>query len=83
MVTSHDDANDVLQNTFIKIWKALPKFKGESKFYTWAYRIATNESISFLKKRKEDTSFEEVAYGIAHNLEADAFFDGNEWLQLV
>ena len=52
MVQDHDDANDVLQNTFIKIWKYLPKFKAESKIYTWAYRIATNESITFLNKKK-------------------------------
>ena len=78
MVTDHDDANDVLQNTFIKIWKALPKFKGDSKFYTWAYRIATNESITFINKRKDDASFDDLAYGISRNLEADAFFDGNE-----
>ncbi len=78
MVTNHDDANDVLQNTFIKIWKALPNFKGNSKLYTWAYRVATNESITFINKRKEDTSFEVVAFGISQNLEANAFFDGDE-----
>lgn len=78
MVTDHDDANDVLQNTFIKIWKALPKFTGDSKFYTWAYRIATNESITFINKRKDDASFDDLAYSISQNLEADAFFDGNE-----
>ncbi|MCT4623865.1 MAG: sigma-70 family RNA polymerase sigma factor [Schleiferiaceae bacterium] len=78
MVTDHDDANDVLQNTFIKIWKALPRFKGQSKFYTWAYRIATNESITFINKRKDDASFDEMAFGISQNLEADAFFDGDE-----
>lgn len=78
MVTNLDDANDVLQNTYVKIWKALPKFKGDSKFYTWAYRIATNESITFINNRKVDTSYEDVAYGVSQNLEADAFFDGNE-----
>ena len=78
MVTNHDDANDVLQNTFIKIWKALPNFKGNSKLYTWAYRIATNESITFINKRKGDMSFDEVAYSVSQNLEADAFFDGDE-----
>lgn len=78
MVSNHNDANDVLQNTFIKIWKALPKFKGQSKFYTWAYRIATNESITFLQKRKNDASFEDIAYGVSQNLEADTFFDGDE-----
>jgi RNA polymerase sigma factor (sigma-70 family) len=78
MVTNHDDANDVLQDVFVKIWKALPKFKGDSKFFTWAYRISTNESITFINKRKVDASFEDVAYAVSQNLEADAFFDGNE-----
>ncbi|MBR6310137.1 MAG: RNA polymerase subunit sigma-70, partial [Paludibacteraceae bacterium] len=48
MVLSHDDANDVLQNTFIKAWGALPEFRGDSKISTWLYKIATNESLSFL-----------------------------------
>lgn len=78
MVQDHDDANDVLQNTFIKIWKALPKFKAQSKIYTWAYRIATNESITFLNKKREDSSFDEVAYKMSNNLEADTFFSGDE-----
>lgn len=47
MVISHDDADDVLQNTFIKVFKNLENFKGESKLYTWLYRIATNESLTF------------------------------------
>ncbi len=53
IVISHDDANDVLQNTFIKVWKYLPKFKGDAKIYTWLYRIATNESLTFLEKKKK------------------------------
>jgi len=53
MVLNHDDANDVLQNTYIKVWKALSKFKGNSKMFTWLYRIATNESITFINKRKK------------------------------
>ncbi len=53
MVLNHDDANDVLQNTYIKVWKALSKFKGNSKMFTWLYRIATNESIAFINKRKK------------------------------
>ncbi len=53
IVITHDDANDVLQNTFIKVWKYIPKFKGDSKVYTWLYRIATNESLTFLAKKKK------------------------------
>ena len=50
IVLSHEDANDITQNTFIKVWKNLDKFKGESKIFTWIYTIATNEALSFLKK---------------------------------
>lgn len=52
IVLSHEDANDVLQNTFLKIWKALANYKGDAKIYTWLYRISTNESITFLNKNK-------------------------------
>ncbi len=52
IVSSHDDANDVLQNVFIKVWKNLSNFKGDAKVYTWLYRIATNESLTFIAKRK-------------------------------
>ena len=61
IVLSHDDANDVLQNTFMKIWKALPKFRGDSKVYTWLFRIATNESITFINKKKKHLSFDDVS----------------------
>ena len=50
IVLNHDDADDVLQNTFIKVFRNIDKFQGESKLYTWMYRIATNESITFIKK---------------------------------
>jgi len=60
IVIKHDDANDVLQNTYIKIWKSLKKFKGKSKIYTWLYRIATNESLTFVKKQKHTISIEDV-----------------------
>jgi RNA polymerase sigma factor (sigma-70 family) len=52
MVIDHDDANDVVQNTFIKAWKGLEGFREDSQFYTWLYRIATNESLTFLKKKR-------------------------------
>ncbi len=61
MVLDHDNTNDVLQNTYLKIWKALAKFKGNSKIYTWVYRIATNESLTFLsKENKKPISLEIV-----------------------
>ena len=53
IVISHEDANDVLQNTFIKAWKGLKKFNRESKLSTWLYKIATNEALSFIKKNKK------------------------------
>ena len=80
MVTTHEDADDVVQNTFIKVYRSLDKFKGDSKLYTWIYRIATNESITFLKKRKKrfSESIHEPENKIANTLKADDFFDGNE-----
>ena len=56
MVEGHDDANDIVQNTFIKAFRGIHNFKGNAKLYTWLYRIATNESITFLNKRKKRTS---------------------------
>ncbi|MFY7666368.1 RNA polymerase sigma factor [Flavobacterium sp.] len=62
IVISHDDANDVLQNTFIKVFRHIDSFKGDSKLYTWLYRIATNESLTFLeqKSRKSGVSIEQL-----------------------
>ncbi len=80
MVISHDDADDVLQNTFIKIFKHIESFKAESKLYSWMYRIATNEALSFLKKRSRrmNLSNEELQEHLVMNLEADPYFDGDE-----
>ncbi len=60
MVCNHEDANDVLQNTLIKAWTGLPLFRWEAQLYTWLYRIATNEVLSFLKKNKVNTEDLEV-----------------------
>ena len=57
MVGQHDDADDVLQSTFIRAWRNMPNFKGDSKIFTWLYRIATNESITFLNKKKTKVVF--------------------------
>lgn len=85
MLDSHDDTDEVLQNTFIKVYKGIKHFRGDSKLYTWMYRIATNESITFLKKKKKyatiDLDHEES--GLAHKLKADDYFDGNQATQLL
>ncbi len=56
LLVDHNDADDVLQNTFIKVWQGLPQFRGESQLYTWLYRIATNEALSFMKKAQRNRS---------------------------
>ena len=80
IVIHHDDANDVLQNFFVKIWKALPSFRGDSELYTWLYRIATNESLSFLKKKAAKTgrNLEDPDQTMVNRLQADEYFDGDE-----
>jgi len=80
IVLDHDDANDVLQNTFIKVYQNLNKFKGESKLYSWIYRIATNESITFINKKAKlsGASSSELKSKIVDNLRADSYFEGNE-----
>ncbi len=88
MVVVHDDADDVLQNVFIKAWKGLENFREESQLYTWLYRIATNESLTFLDQRKKRTSvsMDEVETGLSNKIKADENFDANrlEWkLQLA
>jgi RNA polymerase sigma-70 factor (ECF subfamily) len=76
IVIFHDDADDVLQNTFIKAWGGIGAFRNDCKLSTWLYRIALNESLTFLNKKKTqgDLSGEEVA----DLLESDAYFDGDE-----
>lgn len=80
IVLNHDDADDVLQNTFIKVFSNLKNFKGESKLYSWIYRIATNESLTFIEQRakKQGISNEEVQQKAIMNLESDVYFEGNE-----
>ena len=80
IVLNHDDADDVLQNTFIKVFQNLKNFKGESKLFSWMYRIATNEAISFLnqKAKKNNTTSEELQSKIVDNLKADSYFEGDE-----
>ena len=88
MVVDHEDANDVLQNMFVKAWKGLENFREDSRLYTWLYRIATNESLTFLEqqKRRATVSMDEEESGLSNKVKADSNFDGNklEWkLQLA
>ena len=78
MVGSHEDADDLLQEIFLKIWTALPSFRGEAQLYTWVWRIATNETLNFLRKEKvrallHFTSADEIA---VQRVQADPFFNG-------
>lgn len=76
MVLTHEDADDVLQNTFLKAWTGLEGFRGESKLSTWLYRIAVNETISFLEKKNRMPNAEDLETGIADTLMSDPYFDG-------
>ena len=80
IVLNHDDTDDVLQNTFIKVFQYLKDFKGDSKLFSWMYRIATNEAITFInqKAKRNGTTSEALQSKIVDNLKADAYFDGNE-----
>ena len=80
IVIDHDDANDVVQNTFVKIHLNIEKFKENSSLYTWMYRIATNESLNFIKSKasKMGLQNQEWIESIANNLTADPYFDGDE-----
>ena len=80
IVLNHDDADDVLQNTFIKVYRNIDGFKGDSKLYSWMYRIATNEALSFLKKKsnKLGVNSVELQERMANNLQADVYFEGDQ-----
>ena len=83
IVLDHDDSHDVLQNTFIKVFRGIKNFKENSKLYTWIYRIATNESLNFIKikAKKHFKTSEEMIKCQTEKLKEDPYFDGNE-LQL-
>lgn len=89
LVVTHDDANDVLQNVFIKVWNGLANFREDSQLYTWLYRIATNECLNFLEQQKRRGMIsmdEEGSEALANQVRADIHFDANklEWrLQLA
>jgi len=80
MVSCHEDADDILQDTFVKVWRYLPGFREESSLYTWLYRIAINTTITFLRKEKARMVLSLSDYGeyVDSRMEGDTTFDGNE-----
>ena len=81
IVLNHDDADDVLQNTFIKVYKSINQFEGKSSLYTWLYKIATNETLTFLEKNKRfsyDTMEDSEDHPAIKNLKTDPLYDGDE-----
>ncbi|MFW5793057.1 MAG: RNA polymerase sigma factor [Bacteroidota bacterium] len=80
MIVDHEDTSDIVQDVFVKAWKALGNFRNDSALYTWLYRIATNEAITFLNKKKKRflISFNDVEHALSEKLENDAYFDGDE-----
>lgn len=80
MVLSHEDTNDILQNTFIKAWSSIDRFRGEASISTWMFRIAINETYSFLNKERlrNQSDFTDLEDSMALRLQGDAYFSGNE-----
>jgi RNA polymerase sigma-70 factor (ECF subfamily) len=80
IVLNHEDTDDILQNTFIKVWRSIENFREESSLYTWLYRIATNESLTFINsnKRKSFIPMNETSEFLMNNLMSDSYFDGDE-----
>lgn len=80
IVVGHDDADDVTQNTFVKIWTQLENYRGDAKLYTWIYRIATNEALLFVRQKRPSVNIDEEAEDglhLAEKLTAESYFDGN------
>ena len=80
MVIDHDDSNDLSQEVFVKIWRNISKFKGDSKLYTWIFRIATNEALTHLRKKKRRFFIPiiDVENELASNLESDNYYTGDD-----
>ena len=85
MVLSHDDANDLLQNTFLKAWGSIEYFRGDAKLSTWLYRIAVNETLTFLAKERErrNLTADDADDFLLLNIESEEFFDGNRAQKLL
>ena len=79
-VLSHEDTDDLLQDIFIKIWTALPSFRGESQLFTWVYRIAMNETLNFLRKQKVKAAlrFQSIDAELENRIDADPYFAGTQ-----
>lgn len=78
MVLSHDDTNDIVQNTFMKAWNNIEKFRGDSLISTWLYRIAINETLTFLGKKQNNIPLDSPEGAVAEQLESDTYFSGNK-----
>ena len=80
MVIDHDASDDIAQETFVKVWKNIASFKGDSKLYTWIYRIATNEALNHLRKKKRRffLPIADVEHELSSSLEADSYYSGDE-----
>lgn len=80
MVIDHEASDDIAQETFVKVWKNLSSFKGDSKLYTWIYRIATNEALNHLRKKKRRffLPIGDVEHELSSSLEADTYYSGDE-----
>lgn len=85
MVLSHEDANDILQNAFIKAWKNILSFRGDSLLSTWLYRIAYNETLNFLERQHtvDSVGIDSAIGATVVQIEGDAWFDGNEAERLL
>ena len=85
MVLSHDDANDLLQNTFLKAWGSIEYFRGDAKLSTWLYRIAVNETLTFLAKERElrNLKADDADDFLLLNIESDEYFDGDRAQRLL
>ena len=78
MVLSHDDTNDLMQNTFIKAWTSIDSFRGDSQLSTWLYRIAINETLTFLSKRTQSIPIDSPEASVVEQLESDTYFNGDK-----
>ena len=80
MVIDHDDSDDIAQEVFVKVWKNISKFKGDSKLYTWIFRIATNEALTYLRKKKRRFFIPIIGFEdeLVSSLESDSYYSGDE-----
>lgn len=85
LVCSHEDADDLVQDIYIKVWNSLPTFRGDAQLFTWLYRIATNETLNFLNKQKVRAAlnFESLTENLERKVDDDPYFNGNEAERLL